>query len=82
MSTSCLVFIWTAISVIIVAVFRGIFPLATLGRGKECTLCRDGSCKLWNVKDLRDLLDEIRRISVAELVPLLSEGVVLVRDEY
>jgi hypothetical protein len=37
------------------------------------------------VKDLHDLLDEIRRISVAELVPLLSEGLVLVqqvRDEY
>jgi hypothetical protein len=39
----CLVFIWTAVSVIIVAVSSGIFPLATLGRGKECTLCRDGS---------------------------------------
>ena len=34
------------------------------------------------MKELRDLLDEISRISVAELVPLLSEGVVLVRDEY
>jgi hypothetical protein len=53
MWTSCLIFIWTAISDIIVAVSCGIFPLATLGRGKECTLCRDGSCKLWNVKDLR-----------------------------
>jgi hypothetical protein len=42
----CLVFIWTAVSVIIVAVSRGIRALASWGRGEECTLCRDGSW-LW-----------------------------------
>jgi hypothetical protein len=42
----CLVFIWTAVSVIVVAVSCGIRALATLSRGEESTLCRDGTW-LW-----------------------------------
>jgi hypothetical protein len=38
-----LVFIWTAISIVIVTVSRGIGALATLCRCKERTLCRYGT---------------------------------------
>jgi uncharacterized membrane protein len=41
-----LVFIWAAVSVIIVAVSCGIRALATLGGGEEGTLCGDGTW-LW-----------------------------------
>jgi len=43
-----LVFVWTSvsISVLIIAVSRGIRALAGLGRRKECTLCGDGAW-LW-----------------------------------
>jgi hypothetical protein len=43
-----LVFVWTSvsISVLIIAVSRGILTLTGLGRGKKCTLCGDGAW-LW-----------------------------------